>query len=485
VAAFVAAVSRTISIIAALAAALLLAGGCGQDPPGADLSSAEKLGYVARSDSAGTIMLTTVDGGEGESLLDWKGYGERFSFSPDGRFFTVVFSDHAPGASRAPGRFHNLVAATDGKNARAFSGGLTLLAFSPDSSRVAYSTFPVGGANEIGVMNPDGSGRKTLARGSVLVDPTWADNKTIVYTEIKTASYPSRADGGTVYRVDTEAGFPEALTPAGRAFSTYNAPVSFIQPKIILTEKGPLHDLFSLDVAGGSLKQITNNTLYQFRAGYLPGTDTVLFEEQKSAEDQASSEICTIADDGSDFRMLTRNFYFDGVHSFSAESGRVAWQRKLDTGETSIWTIDPDAGDEKLAAGAAAGLWLGDPNFAPVPAWERNNPLRLEVKEGTPSSPMVITVTNASADAVETELRAFAGLDLVLEPSGEPTPGAGDEAENQPKFVWKLSMAAGEKVDIRLQASPRPTVARASEATLLLTLTAPDAPPRMFWQDLG
>ena len=206
-----------------------------------------------------------------------------------------------------------------------------------------------------------------------------------------------------------------------------------------------------------------------------------------------SSELALMADDGSDFRLLTQNFFFDGVHSFSTASGKIAYQQKNDRGKTSIWTINEDGTGQSAVAAPESG-WVGDPNFATVPQWRQNNPLEMSVRAGSPGEPAVITVSNPSGNEVDAVLSAFPGLDLELSATGGLRPdipkNTGTTRERQagkadPELVWNLSLMPGETSDIAFLAAPRPTVARADEAILFLTLAVPGAPPRMYWQDLG
>ncbi|MBE0428672.1 MAG: hypothetical protein IBX61_02225 [Thermoleophilia bacterium] len=429
------------------------------------------------------MVVTSVTGGAGQSVLEWRGYGERFTFSGDGRYFALVMAAYPPESGRGSEGFEYLLASTDGSRAWHLSAGPTMLAFSPDSTRVSYVTVPEASDNEMGIMDISTGEQKVLAGGGVLVNPTWVNDRTIVYTRLHNPVFSPRQEGGVVFRVDTDSGEALALTGPGRSFSIYSAPVSFSRSKIALTEKEPLYNLWSLDVGSGELRQVTNNNLFHFRAGYLPQGNLILFETQKNPDDMMSSEIAVMADDGSYFRMLTSNFSFDGVHSFSPDSGRIAFQRLTEKGEASIWTLEGEEAEAVLIA-ADGGGWLGDPNFAPVPDWQAANPLEMAVEEGILGKALAVSIKNPSSAPVKTVLRAFPGSSLELAAEGGPAVSQTGPGPAAPKLEWSLNLDPGETVEIRVTATPSASVAAAGKTSLLLTLAVPGTPPRMNWQYL-
>lgn len=472
-----------------LGAALFVGAGCGTSPGG---DTGEQLGYLATSGDHGRLMLTSTAGGEGDSLLEWQGSGERFFFSNDGRFFTITLWNQPPGA-KPKHRF--FIAASDGSKAFHLVGNIDLLTFSPDSTRVAYVTLTETGPNDVMVMDVGTGQARTVASGEGLLTPVWVDNQTLVYTELKGSSGVSRAEGGIIHRVNLETGADTALTPPERHFSMYSAPVSWPRPKVALIERGSLNHIWSLDVASGQLRQITNNNLDHFRAGYLADGDTILFQEQKSLYDTMSSELCTLKDDGSDFRMLTANFYFDGLVSFSTATGKIACQQAKDTGETSIWAINED-GSDPAQLYESDSVWIGDPNFVPVAGWQERNPLKLGAGELSVGQPYAVTVSNSADHPVKAVLRAFparnlslsaegshAGEARLLWPEGSEPPQGLEKAD--PQVEWSLDLGAGETATVDISTDVRPTPPPAGETALLLTLSVPGSPPRMFWLPPG
>ncbi|MBI5871394.1 MAG: hypothetical protein HZB44_10665 [Actinobacteria bacterium] len=460
----------------------LISAGCGGTAAQPDGETGEKLAYVYRSGDTGNLMLTTTAGGVGENLLQWQGHGERFSFTNDGRFFTIALWKVEPAAGQLISRHRFFIAATDGSSAWHIPGNVDLLTFSPDSTRVAYITMPDNGPNEVRVMDIVSGVAKTLASGTGLLNPVWVDDHTLVYTELNTTPFASRSEGGIIYKVDTASGESTRLTSGERLFSTYGPPVSYARKDLVLTERGELSNLWSLDLGSGKLKQITNNTQFHFRASYLGLSNRILFEQQKYRDDRMSSELCVMPDDGSDFKMLTTNFFFDGLNSYSLESGRIAFQRTKDSGVTSIWTIDADGSGASMVTEAETG-WLGDPNFAPVSGWKGDNPLSMEVAGSNAGEPLTVRISNASGESVDAVLRAFPGMELML-----PDVAGGGEVEaaggvhGAPAAVWRLKLEPGETREISLLPALLPTVAIPTETALLVTLAVEGAPPRMYWQ---
>lgn len=455
--------------------------GCGEAAQ-PDNGPGEKLGYVYRDGDTGNLMLTTTGGGAGESLLQWQGHGERFSFTNDGRYFTIALWKVEPEAGQMISRHRFFIASTDGSSASYLPGDVDLPSFSPDSTRVVYMTMPNSGPNEVKVMDIASGMERTLARGEGLMNPTWMNDHTVVYTELNKTPFSSRSDGGVIYRVDTVTGESTRLTSGERLFSTYAPPVSYARTKLVLTERGALNNLWSLDLDGGQLRQITNNNQFHFRADYLGLSDKILFQQQKYRDDKMSSELCIMPDDGSDFTMLTSNFFFDGLNSYSLESGKIAFQRTKDNGITSIWTIDADGSNAALVTEAGSG-WLGDPNFVPVTGWKRDNPLRMEVVGSTAGEPITVKVSNSSDESVDAMLRAFPGLELLLQ-AGPGEGGAEGAAgvNGAPDAKWNLKLDPGETREISLTATLLPTIITPTETSLLITLAVDGTPPRMFWQ---
>jgi len=465
---------------------LLLLSGCQKPAAAPDFSTYEKLGYIVKTGELSKVMLTTVNGGAGDSYLEWPGYGERFSFSNDGRYFTMVLWRQS--SSQERGHAHSMIVTTDGSASWNIPGEASRPLFSPDSRLVAFYTMASAGpgTSTVGVYDIAGGTTRILAHGNVLEDPTWVDEDTLVYTE---------KDSGQIYRLDVRSGIAAPVTPPGRKLSNYTFPVSRVQKKIALTEEGPLYNIWSLDIESGRLRQVTNNSRYHYRAGYLPDSDCILFQEQATPEWFSTSELALLADDGSAFSFLTSNFFFDGLQTISLNSNLIAYQH-LEKGKTSIWVVRPDGKDAAMITEGRDG-WVSDPNFVPVPDWRLPNPLKMEVKE-TPDQPgsLVIYVVNPTGEPVEALLRAFPGHDLNLTPAGEVQPEAevetigraaapGSAGAEPAKIQWRLKLDPGESKEIQVFAQAQPTIDRAQAATLLLTLAVSGTPPRMYWQDLG
>lgn len=465
----------------------LLLSGCREDAAAPGFSGQEKLGYIAVSGPVSRVMITTVAGGAGETYLEWPGSGERFSFSNDGRLFTVVLMSRA--GEGPEGRVHSLIATTDGSAAWTIPGNAIRPVFSPDAHAVAFYTMGKPGTqtSTIGVYDIASGKTTTLAHGGTLENPVWIDNTNLVY---------SNRDDGVIYRLDTRTGASMPLTPPGRRFYYYTFPVTMEQQKIAIVEDGPLSNIWSLDVSSGRLTQVTNNNRYQARAGYLPGTNTILFEEQSSEKAIDSSDLAFINDDGSGFSFLTADFFFDGLETVSPSSGLIAWQHV----ENQVNSIKVAGRDAKTPKTIVSGTdWYGDPNFAPVAGWQAANPLQMNVESGAPGTdgnPVTVHISNPGSEIVEATLRAFPGLDLALKPAAGSEPDRQDSS-GQAAFpistpgppatnlVWRISLGSGQSRDLELGAQVRPAVQAASDATMLLTLAVPGTPPRMYWEDFG
>lgn len=488
-------------LLAACSFALILEG-CGSGAARQDFSTQEKIAFVSRSDNtnnaSNTVMIGTALGGDAAPLIKWSGKGGRYYFSNDGKFFSTVMV-------RKNGAPCTLVTTTDGSDGWYASYGTAGYNFSPDSTKLAALTTTTASPNNstISVFDVRGGSSRALVEGKDISNPTWVNDKTMLYNE---------GSNHLLYSLDVVTGEKKLLSPADTGYTLYPVTTNGAGDKVAVIKSGPPTSIWSLDLADNSLRQITNNDRNPVQSMFLPGTDRILFTEA-SAGDQFSAEICLLNDSGSDFSMLTRDFDFDGNFQVSLSSGRIAYQhiQLSDTAswmfrpggirvavphesKPSIWVINADGSDNNLVASAGSGFLEG-PGFAPVATWKKANPLEAELSGGSKyGSPVKIRITNPSDAPVEAAVRAFPGASLQLTSTSAPQPDIANRNNSGETtntglaargLEWKISLAPGKAQEITMTPASKPQAGSIQDGSLLITVNVTDTQPLMFWQDLG
>lgn len=483
---------RALALLAG--AAVLALGGCGGSTATGP-APGEKIAYLMNDGSHSRIMVNGAGGGD-QVYMEWAESAGRFSLSHDGKYFTAKrppasgddefrrfsFSNDGRYFAASPqqtgGAAHVVVIATDGASRWSLPAGSMSPAISPGSDKVAYwqTAGAPPGAGRAAVLDLGTGSERVFYEGLATESLMWADEGTLVYKE---------RESGSIISVDVISGAKKTLTPPGRDFSLYAPPASYPREKIALMEVAPLKNVWSLDLKTAGLYQVTNNSRWagdKRKAAYLPAKNEILFQEPQGPEAQITSDLCIVSDDGmADFKMLTQDFFFDGLYSVSPASGRVAWQHAEEE-ETSIWTGGQDGGEKRQVA-ASKTAWLGDPNFVPVEAWLSPNPLEMAVGiAGGTSRTLTVTVANTSDATSEAVLRFYGGRDLEL-----PDAASAETSMQrpQPGMETKLTLEPGASRSIEFQVGIRSGAAPSGDATLLVALAVQGTPPRMYWHDLA
>ena len=303
--------------------------------------------------------------------------------------------------------------------------------------------------------------------------------------------------------LDIATGNAKTLSPAGRRFTLDPLPASYEQQRLAVVEDGQNHNIWSIDLASGRARQVTNNKRLQSRCGYLPESNRILFQEQWIESVEYTAEICAINDDGSDFSMLTHDNTADWQPSISLHDGGVAYQsqEKVDSpvqhvNESSIMTAGADGGGSVLVARSGeGGLSLSDPVFVWSPEWRDANPLSVtaDISNQGQKSLVTVEITNTGAQTVDATLNALPGAGLSVEDAGGPgrleAAGAQDlqNAAGQPgQMQLQLRLEPGQSRKVEINVVARQGAGSAGGGrTLLLTLAVPGSPPLMIWKDLA
>ncbi|MBC2776094.1 Tol-Pal system protein TolB [Parasphingopyxis sp. GrpM-11] len=119
------------------------------------------------------IYRVAVSGGQAERLTNSPGIDTGGSFSPDGR--SIVFESDRSGSQQL------YIMNADGSNQRRISfggGGYATPEWSPRGNLIAFTQT---GSFNVGVMRPDGSGRRILTNGWQDESPSWAPNGRVIH----------------------------------------------------------------------------------------------------------------------------------------------------------------------------------------------------------------------------------------------------------------------------------------------------------------
>lgn len=474
---------------------IVLAGGCGEKNAIDRSVDYQQLAYLSHAGSTSRIMVADSAKNIKHPLLEWSENNERYSYNNDGRYFTpnrnVSSSDSESrsfvisndGRYLAAGLVEEslqkmLVIGTDGGAVWEITGADDP-AFSPDSKRAAFTFDSVPGPSDgddnrqsILIIDVDSGAAKFMAIGENLHQPEWVDDHTVVC---------SRRSDGTLWKIDIANGLMTQLTFPPYEFQYQPPSAGYKGKSIAITESRDLGNVWSLDLQGGELLQITNTLRYESGACYLPDSNLVLFESRGSMGDINSSELIVVADDGSEQRMLTSNSDFDGLATVSPDGDMVAYQHEQD-GETSI-LVDDLSGDSSVVEKAGIDGWLGDPAFIRDDRYNSANPLTLTVSPGLFGLPQLATVTN-SLDTLQTVKIAFSSGYIIDGRDYLPGYEAGESEKVLP---------TGDYIEMSLDLGPREALTfplgldlgdeREGDANggLLLTLTVAGAPPIMWW----
>ena len=255
-------VSRAVPIVAALAAAMALAIGVAVvvllKPAQATFPGVPgKIAYVG-GDEIHTIW---PDGGGDRQITTDTPVGARApAYSPDGSRIAYVSYDRSPGHELD---YEVFTMTADGGNMRQISEtetdtGASSPAYSPDGSRIAYSSDDFSPTLEFDseiytVKAGDGSGTLQLTH-------------------------------------NTKYDYSPSYSPDGRRIA-------------YVSHDGNTSEIYTIKVGGGDKRRVTNNTRREDDPDYSPGGWRIAY----SSYDGNDSEIYTIRIDGQDRRQVTNN----------------------------------------------------------------------------------------------------------------------------------------------------------------------------------
>ena len=343
-----------VAVVVLVAAAALLAAGAGEIAPG---GMSPRIAFVHGEE----IWTMAADGSDRRRVAR----GQSVDWSPDGSLLAY----HREVDDEKSAVF---VSAPDGTGERLVAGDASEPAWSPDGRRIAFTRFDItdeGFVSEIGVVAPDGSGRRTVLRQesqslAAVYDPEWTpDGERLAYT--RTRFVEDGRYGFDIHSVRADGRDDRVLLrdAKGPVFSADGERIAFGDLRGAegdtcgSDECYPDADL-AVAAADGSGRKVLLRTGVDegdpawsrdgSRLAFSSGRNTVRLRF-------AENEVYTVAPDGSCLTWLTNGSPESGAPAWSADAGPAA------PGECGMRSREPVV-DARPVRGTRGGLWLG-PRF--------------------------------------------------------------------------------------------------------------------------
>ena len=219
-------------------------------------------------------------------------------------------------------------------NGGTFPGGNGLIVFAADQFAVDDL--------EIHTMNPDGSGLTQITNTTGINRyPSWSpDGTKIAFSSTRDTGnlqiYVMNADGTSQTRLTTKAG--DDQTPS---WSPDGAKIAFMSNRVTVDNPTGDFEIFVMNANGSGVTQLTFNTIHDSSPSYSPDGTKIVFD----SGDNGASEIWVMAPDGTGQTQLTFNGGTQDVGPrWSPDGTNILWRRDFGgCGQADIWVMKSDS----------------------------------------------------------------------------------------------------------------------------------------------
>jgi Tol biopolymer transport system component len=212
---------------------------------------------------------------------------------------------------------------------------------SPDGSKIAFLS-DRDGATDVWVISADGSGETRLTRTpEAESQPDWsADGRRVWFTVFASEAsriYSIQPDGQNQQLLGTVPGRAMRLSPDGHRVLSW-------------TGTWTSQKLFSSDLDGGNVRQLTDGSGVVWGARWSPDGKRIAFADHDSG---GVLHVFVIKADGSDRRQVTHLPASEGqaqIPAWSPDGRHLAVQASGKGLPGHIWIVDPATGDARKLA---------------------------------------------------------------------------------------------------------------------------------------
>jgi len=292
-------------------------------------SAFSKIAFVSNLDGDNNdIYIMNSDGSNKEKLTNNASIGE-FCFSQDG--IKIAYRDENP---------EIYIMNSDGSNKERLTNNEykdVFPRFSPDGTKIAFTSDRDGGGTDMYIMNIDGSNLKRLTNNDSIIDLFCfsPDGTKIVFTSTRDGNpqiYIMNIDGSNQERLSNNK-YNESLP----YFSPDGLKIAFVAAR---DDNG---EIYVMNIDGSNQKNLTNHGSKDIFSCFSPDGSKIIFTSYRDGE---NPEIYIMNIDGSNQKNLTNNVSKDESPCFSQDGTKIAFTSYRD-GNGEIYVMNIDGSNQK------------------------------------------------------------------------------------------------------------------------------------------
>ncbi len=299
------------------------------------------------ADKNNDIFVYTLETGKHVNVTNNPSFDADPSFSPDGK--EILF------ASGRDGNAEIYIMQADGSNVRRLTNNPAWdnhPVFSPDGTQIAFPSDRDDENSNVFIMNADGSGVRRLTDwpASETVEPgCWSPDGT------KIAFFSDREGNDDIYVINAEAFQPKIVISdetCNLGYATYSPDGRTIAYQSQTADKSGELRVFELASQQSHLLVKTKNADVAPR--FSPDGRTIIFQNKVVSD----TEIFSIDVDGGSLRNLTNNQARDGSAAFSPDGKHIVFSTNRDgnTGKYNLYQMNSDGSGQRQIYASPLGM---------------------------------------------------------------------------------------------------------------------------------